>query len=115
MRDYEITLTIKVRAKSAEAAKLLLQRKLDQNGFDDDFRFDMIKGAMWCPVCGRNEIKEVRWSERYRGIATIMLDDKVCCSEDEGEFPTAESAQKTVDDINARLKQHAGLDRHPVS
>lgn len=109
MRDYELTLTIKVSAASLELAKLKAQSKLEVV-FDESFRFDNIRGAMFCPMCERIEIKFVRWDIRHKGIVSVTLNDRICCSEDEGEFPTAASAQSTVDDINKRLKTKAGLD-----
>lgn len=109
MREYTITLTTRIEAASAEQAKQLLQKNLPVGPlFQLWVSFDAIKGAMYCEGCG-SEITGVRWSERYHGIESVKLDGAVCCSEDEGEFPTEESAAHSIDFINKRLRGKAGL------
>lgn len=107
-RPYDITCTVRVEATNVEEAKQVLQRKLNVNGFNpDEFRFVAINGAMYCPFCGRNEIRGVHWSSHYKGVVSVTLDGFDCCSEEEGSFPTEESAKVEIEAITARLQAQA--------
>ena len=63
-----------------------------------------MKAKLYC-WCG-SEIQGVRWSERYEGVETYSKRG-VCCSEDEGEYSTPESAGPQVAILLASLREHS--------
>lgn len=51
-----------------------------------------------CPGCGRS-VAEFRWCEQYAGTESLRADGAVCCTDHEGKYPTAESAEEKLDAI----------------
>lgn len=61
-----------------------------------------------CLGCG-NSVAEFRWCEQYAGTESVRADGTVCCTANEGRYPTAES---TVDLLaGIRVRARAALSR----